>query len=553
MPPLIFIPFLLLLMPRGAQLDGPRGSWRRRFRWESNGRVFSLQSLGSDHRAGTFYISEIHNPVKSRRPAGAQKRDFTSNGKPNHAEEQLDLSQTPTPKSDTVLRIYTSNKEHVLSNYKTKGVQQEKMQRNDITQVYPTTVKGKKQASAQYIAVTETSTQRNDATNRLSMQSSTIQTSKATPQSASQRNYITPAQPNKVSLRIPAEVRDVLLRNDNPVHSTQKNEPTQQRPVTQRNDITQRSPVTPRINVTQWSSVSMRNDASERTGITQNNNVIQNAISTQRQIHSVGSNDFSREMPTTNANPIGSPPMVQRMAGDDPRNPYRPRNVLTSNLAPAGRRHGARPYQYGLPDLVPDALFIQSASYIQRVPMYSLRCAAEENCLARSAYSPDISDISFRVLLRFPQRVKNQGTADFLPVKPRHTWEWHSCHQHYHSMDSFSHYDLLHSATNRKVAEGHKASFCLEDTTCDLGVRRRYACTAHTQGLSPGCYDTYHANIDCQWIDITDVPPGKYILKVSVNPNFQVLESDFTNNAVRCDLTYTGTYVITRNCHLTSI
>ncbi|MEQ2222106.1 hypothetical protein ILYODFUR_022480 [Ilyodon furcidens] len=183
--------------------------------------------------------------------------------------------------------------------------------------------------------------------------------------------------------------------------------------------------------------------------------------------------------------------------------------------------------------------------------MYALRCAAEENCLARSAYAPSVRDIDFRVLLRFPQKVKNQGTADFLPLKPRYQWDWHSCHQHYHSMDAFSNYDLLDIVTGRKVAEGHKASFCLEDTGCDPGFRRRYACTSHTQGLSPGCHDTYAANIDCQWIDITDVPPGNYILQVTVNPNFHVLESDFTNNIVRCDIVYTGVYVQTRSCQIT--
>lgn len=48
---------------------------------------------------------------------------------------------------------------------------------------------------------------------------------------------------------------------------------------------------------------------------------------------------------------------------------------------------------------------------------------------SRSAYHPGVRELDYRVLLRFPQRVKNQGTADFLPVKPRHEWEWHSCHQ----------------------------------------------------------------------------------------------------------------------------
>uniref|UniRef100_A0A7N8WL67 Lysyl oxidase homolog n=1 Tax=Mastacembelus armatus TaxID=205130 RepID=A0A7N8WL67_9TELE len=264
--------------------------------------------------------------------------------------------------------------------------------------------------------------------------------------------------------------------------------------------------------------------------------------------------DFLNEAPTNG----------EGMVNDDPRNPLKNhRNSVFYNMYPTrgrsvarnrrppGTGYGTRYFQNGLPDLVPDPYAIQAGAYIQRMQMYALRCAAEENCLARSAYGPSVRDIDFRVLLRFPQKVKNQGTTDFLPFKPRHQWDWHNCHQHYHSMDAFSNYDLLDVVTGRKMAEGHKASFCLEDTSCDPGFRRRYACTSHTQGLSPGCHDIYAANIDCQWIDITDVPPGNYILKVTVNPNFHVMESDFTNNVVRCDITYTGIYVQTRNCRLT--
>uniref|UniRef100_A0A3Q3XLZ9 Lysyl oxidase homolog n=1 Tax=Mola mola TaxID=94237 RepID=A0A3Q3XLZ9_MOLML len=258
-----------------------------------------------------------------------------------------------------------------------------------------------------------------------------------------------------------------------------------------------------------------------------------------------------------------SPPVPRRddmMVGDDPYDPYKSidqdnpyynyHDVYERPRSRSRPGYGTRHHQYGLPDLVPDPYYIQASAYAQRAPMYNLRCAAEENCLSSTAYRA--RDYDTRMLLRFPQRVKNQGTADFLPNRPRYAWEWHSCHQHFHSMDEFSHYELLDASTHHSVAEGHKASFCLEDTSCDYGQYRRYACTAHTQGLSPGCYDTYNADIDCQWIDITDVKPGQYILKVSVNPFYQVPESDYSNNIVRCDVHYTGNYASLSGCHLST-
>lgn len=273
----------------------------------------------------------------------------------------------------------------------------------------------------------------------------------------------------------------------------------------------------------------------------------------------------SRRVNETQEKVTVSPPLPRRedmMVGDDPYDPYKSidsdnpyYNYYDVYERPRPRSrpgYGTSYHQYGLPDLVPDPYYIQASAYAQRVPMYNLRCAAEENCLSSSAYRGSVRDYDTRMLLRFPQRVKNQGTADFLPSRPRYSWEWHSCHQHYHSMDEFSHYDLLDATSQRSVAEGHKASFCLEDTSCDYGYYRRFACTSHTQGLSPGCYDTYNADIDCQWIDITDVKPGNYILKISVNPYYQVPETDYSNNNVRCDVRYTGNYAYVSGCHMST-
>ena len=98
-------------------------------------------------------------------------------------------------------------------------------------------------------------------------------------------------------------------------------------------------------------------------------------------------------------------------------------------------------------------------------------------------------------------------------------------------------------------AQGHKASFCLEDTECDPGFEKRWNCTrGGDQGLSPGCFDIYSSKIDCQWVDCTGISGGSFYLRVQLNPGNQVAESDFKNNVAKCTVYDYRSFIIADKC-----
>lgn len=70
-------------------------------------------------------------------------------------------------------------------------------------------------------------------------------------------------------------------------------------------------------------------------------------------------------------------------------------------------------------------------------------------------------------------------------------------------------------------------------------------------GISVNCTDIYRYNIDCQWVDISELDVGTYTMTVAINPDFKVPEMNYDNNAAVCTLVYTEQYARVTNCKLT--
>ena len=113
-------------------------------------------------------------------------------------------------------------------------------------------------------------------------------------------------------------------------------------------------------------------------------------------------------------------------------------------------------------------------------------------------------------------------------------------HVHYHLKDA-AEYTLWDEAKITQVALAQKteAGFCLEDTISNGGgpavydVGQTNFCRTGNplvMGISPGWKDEYHDRLSYQWIDATNVQPGRYFLAGRVDPRGVIAESDKSNN-----------------------
>ncbi len=138
-----------------------------------------------------------------------------------------------------------------------------------------------------------------------------------------------------------------------------------------------------------------------------------------------------------------------------------------------------------------------------------------------------------RKLLSFTSETRNIGTGDLIMGNPATNSLFHfaSCHGHYH-FEGFAVYDLL-DANGNSVASGNKIGFCLLDDrpwSTTANPTPKYDC--NNQGIQAGWSDVYAAGLPCQFIDITSVPAGEYVLRMEVNPYGALAESDTNNNVI---------------------
>jgi len=215
-----------------------------------------------------------------------------------------------------------------------------------------------------------------------------------------------------------------------------------------------------------------------------------------------------------------------------------------------------------LPDLIMDKQLLVSQLFASDESFSPKSCAVVEGVVSKQGK---------HTVLRFNTSTPNVGQADMYIGDPSlcpDLFEFSDCHQHLHfknytayrlwttvgydlwvagrdvtaPADSGLNAQLLEAATTSgDLVSGHKQGFCMMDSAKylgDAGPAKYFSCTSN-QGLSVGWEDVYGTGLPDQFIQMTGMPEGDYVLENQVNPTHTMPESDYTNNFAAVKFHYT--------------
>jgi Lysyl oxidase len=216
-----------------------------------------------------------------------------------------------------------------------------------------------------------------------------------------------------------------------------------------------------------------------------------------------------------------------------------------------------------LPDLIVDQQRLVSQIFVSEEQFSNKDCTVVEGCVTKAGN---------HTLLRFNTSTANIGQADLVIGSPSaclSLFHFSECHQHYH-YENFADYRLWTAAgyqvwtalrdegapidsglnaqllavavANGELVIGHKQGFCMVDSyryDPNASPTRQYESCSSNQGISVGWSDEYGPQLAGQFVQITGLREGDFVLENQVNPIHALPESDYANNFAAVSIHYT--------------
>jgi hypothetical protein len=142
---------------------------------------------------------------------------------------------------------------------------------------------------------------------------------------------------------------------------------------------------------------------------------------------------------------------------------------------------------------------------------------------------------------------REDGSTRARTTRDRMRYVRSETHAHWHLL-GFERYELRRAGDGALVSPDRKTGFCLGDRydtranarlegepeeavwTEECG-RGEPGLLEVREGISPGYGDDYVPELEGQYVDVTGVRPGRYVLVHRANPERTLEESDYSNNA----------------------